>query len=111
MTMHGRAAAAALAIAAMAMTGACRDRAPDGGDAQKADSAAAGGSVSVQLAAPAELGWNETDTVRVVVTNTTGAPVRDAVLNLFVQAPAGAPVDSAAPEGQRPEAVSSGEGT
>jgi hypothetical protein len=112
MTMHGRAAAAALAITAAAMLGACRDRAPAADDAAPPpDSAAKGGSVGVQLAAPAELGWNETDTIRVVVTNTTGAPVRDAVLHLFVQAPAEAAVDSTAPEAQRPQTTASGEGT
>ncbi|HEU4455870.1 MAG TPA: hypothetical protein VFR81_22585, partial [Longimicrobium sp.] len=104
----GIAACAALAL------GACRDRAGAPADEAPADTGKGGGgagSVQVRLMAPDTLGWNETDTVRLVVTNATGQPLRDAVLNLFVAAPAEAAVDSAAPAAARPEAVASGEGT
>jgi len=82
-------------VCAAAALGGCRD---DDGEPPPAavDSVAAGGRVEVRLAAPDELAWNQTDTVRVVVVNATGAALTDAVLHVFLPAPLEALVDSGA---------------
>ena len=104
----------AVACAALAL-GACRDRAEVRVDeVVSVDTGQGGGgagAVLLRLMAPDTLGWNATDTVRVVVTNTTAQPLQGAVLTLFVAAPALVPVDSAAPADARPQTTASGEGT
>lgn len=97
---------------AAAVFAACRDR-PREEPADGAPQAppVPGRQPTLQLQMPGELGWNQTDTVRVLVANATGAPLRDAVLNLFVQAPAELVVDSAAPDSLRPTLASSDGGT
>jgi hypothetical protein len=58
--------------------------------------AAPAGSLEVKLEVPQLPGWNDLDTLGVTVANRTAAPVADAVLELYVQAPVRLLVDSAA---------------
>ncbi|HEV7587509.1 MAG TPA: hypothetical protein VGO40_05215 [Longimicrobium sp.] len=82
---------AAAGLTALALA-ACRgDRAPP----PPPPPAAPAGSVAVTLEVPQLPGWNDLDTLGVTVTNGTPAPLADAVLELYVQAPVRLLVDSA----------------
>ena len=98
------------ACAALAL-GACRDRqqTPWQGQPPAAPPAAAAARVDVTMRVPDQPPWNADDTVVVTLQNATATAVPDAVLELFVQAPLAAPVDSAA--AAHPEATVDAAGT
>jgi hypothetical protein len=85
---------AAVGIAALALAGCRGDRPAPPPPPPPAPPAA--GSVAVALEVPQLPGWNDLDTLGATVTNGTAAPVADAVLELYVQAPVRLLVDSAA---------------
>ncbi|SOD03121.1 hypothetical protein SAMN05216486_10829 [bacterium JGI 053] len=85
---------AAAGLAALALAG-CRGDKP-APPPPPPPAAPAAGSVAVTLEVPQLPGWNDLDTLGVTVTNGTAAPVADAVLELYVQAPVRLLVDSAA---------------
>jgi len=62
----------------------------------------------VKLEIPPLTGWNEQDSLGATVTNGTAAPVADAVLELYVQAPVRLLIDSAAATVPRVEATAEG---
>lgn len=79
------------------------------------DSAGQARVVSLTLQLPPDsMGWNQEDTLVVLVTNGTAQPLQGARLQLFVQAPVEMITDTAAvrrKDPAAPEVVSSGEGT
>ncbi|HEU0052056.1 MAG TPA: hypothetical protein VFQ39_02720 [Longimicrobium sp.] len=90
-----RARRAALALALAAALGGCRDRAEKDGGGAPPDAGQAPGRVEVQLLVPRDVAWNQDNEVIVGVLNGTRAPLADAVLHVFLEAPLAAVVDSA----------------
>jgi len=89
------------ACAALAL-GACRDRTPPPPQGQPpAARQPAAATVEVTMRVPDQPPWNDQDTVLVTIQNAGTVAVSDAMLDLFVQSPLTAPVDSAA--AARPE--------
>jgi|GEM_PF-1099488 len=84
----------AAGLAALALAGCRGDRAAPPPPPPPA--APAAGTLEVKLELPQLPGWNDLDTVAATVTNGTAAPLADAVLELYVQAPVRLLVDSAA---------------
>ncbi len=94
--------------AALAL-GACRDRAPAPPQGQAPAAQPAAARVDVTMRVPDQPPWNSQDTLVVTIQNAGTTAVGDAVLDLFVQAPLAAPVDSAAPG--HPQATTDAAGT
>jgi len=92
----------AAACAALALGG-CRDRKPPPDPGQAPPAPGAPARVDVTLRLPDQPPWNADDTLTVTLQNNSAAAVPAAVLELFVQAPVTAPVDSSA--ASRPETV------
>src|SRR5688572_13788649 len=85
---------AAASLAALTLAGCRGDRPAPPPPPPPATPAA--GRLEVRLEIPPVPGWNEQDTLAATVTNGTAAPVADAMLELYVQAPVRLLVDSAA---------------
>ncbi|HVG43724.1 MAG TPA: hypothetical protein VM890_03310, partial [Longimicrobium sp.] len=86
---------AAAGLAALALAG-CRGDRPAPPPPPPPAAPPAAGRLEVRLEVPPVPGWNEQDTLAATVTNGTAAPVADAVLELYVQAPVRLLVDSSA---------------
>lgn len=97
---------AAAGLAALALAGCRGDRPAPPPPPPPAPPAA--GRLEVRLEVPPVPGWNEQDTVVATVTNGTAAPVADAVLELYVQAPVRLLVDSSAAAVPAVEATAEG---
>ncbi|HYH83344.1 MAG TPA: hypothetical protein VEX86_26355 [Longimicrobium sp.] len=97
------------ACAALALGG-CRDKKPTPPPSKvPAAQQAAATPLDLTLRVPLQPPWNAEDTITVTVQNPGQAPVVDAVLELFVQAPLAAPADSSA--ATRPQAAADAAGT
>lgn len=97
-----------MACAALAL-GACRDRTPPPDPGQAPPAPPSPARVDVTMRLPDQPPWNADDTLTVTIQNTSTAAVAGAVLELFVQAPVAAPVDSSA--ATRPETAADTSGT
>jgi hypothetical protein len=96
------------ALAALALAGCRGDARPPPAQAGGAPQPAATGRLAFTLAVPQQPGWNVTDTIVVSIANGSGAPVPDAELSLFIQAPVAVLADPAAP---RPTSTTNAAGT
>ncbi|HET7459812.1 MAG TPA: hypothetical protein VFJ82_01140 [Longimicrobium sp.] len=89
--------------------GACRDRKPPPDPGHAPPAAQAPARVDLTMRLPEQPPWNADDTLTVTLQNNSAAAVANAVLELFVQAPVTAPVDSSA--APMPQAVADPSGT
>ena len=83
-----------IAVAALALA-ACRGDAKQP-PAQQQGTAPANGRLEMTMALPRQPAWNSDDEIVITIANGSAAPVPDAVINLLLQAPIVALVDSAA---------------